>query len=109
MRTEKAKSFLLYMYAVPFSFWALDVITTLYAIDYLGVAGELNPLGWPLGALGALIFYIPALVFTDLLLFRIQNRYSLLVAILITVLALGLGMLNLLAAIHNIRVVELYT
>ncbi len=108
MNVETTKPFLLYAYIVPFLFWTFDVITTLYAIDYLGVAGEMNPLGWPLGALGALIFYIPALIFTHLLLFRIQNRYSPWVAVLITVLALGIGYMNLLAGLHNIDVAVTY-
>jgi hypothetical protein len=72
------------------------------------VAGEINPLGWPWGVLGALIFYIPALLFTYLLLFRFKNRLSLLAAILITLLALGLGIMNLLAGLHNIGIVEIY-
>lgn len=99
----------MYVYVVPLSFWMFDVITTYYAIDYLGVAGEMNPLGWPLGALGALVFYIPAILFTHVLLFRIRNSYSSWAALLITILALGAGVLNLLAAVHNISVMEAYT
>ena len=83
-------------------------MTTLYAIDYLGVAEELNPLGWPLGAWGALAFYIPALLFTYLLLFKIQNLFSTWIAASITVIALGLGVMNLLAGLHNVGVVSLY-
>ena len=108
MNVEKMKSFLLYLYIVPFFCWAFDIIVTYYAIDILRAAGEINPLGWPWGVLGALIFYIPALLFTYLLLFRIKNRLSLLAAILITLLALGLGIMNLLAGLHNIGIVEIY-
>lgn len=106
MRIERA---LLYLYIVSLCFWAFDVLTTLYVLDYLGVAVELNPLGWPIGAWGALMFYIPALIFTYLLLFRIKNRYSLLAATLITMMALLLGVMNLLAGIHNMQVAALYT
>lgn len=109
MSVEKTKLSLMYVYVVPLSFWMFDVITTYYAIDYLGVAGEMNPLGWPLGALGALVFYIPAILFTHVLLFRIRNSYSSWAALLITILALGAGVLNLLAAVHNISVMEAYT
>jgi hypothetical protein len=108
MIIEKAKTFLFYLHIVPLCFWAFDVLTTLYVIDYLGVAVELNPLGWPLGVWGALMFYIPALIFTYLLLFRIKNRYSLLAATLLTMTALGLGVMNLLAGIHNVQVAQLY-
>lgn len=106
MNIERA---LFYLYIVSFCFWAFDVLTTLYVIDYLGVAVELNPLGWPFGAWGALIFYIPALVFTYLLLFRIKNKYSIVAATLITMMALLLGVMNLLAGIHNMQVAALYT
>ena len=81
-----------------------DVFTTFYAIDYLGIAGETNPLGWPLGALGALFFYVPAYVFTYTLLFRLEGRGPHGVAILITMLSLWLGIMNLFAAVHNLRV-----
>jgi len=83
-----------------------DVFTTFYAIDYLGIAGEMNPLGWPLGALGALIFYIPAYIFSYILLFKLQTRYSPAATILIAILALGLGTMNLLAGIHNIQIAK---
>ena len=106
---DSTKRKLLYLHIIPLCCWAFDLITTLYVIDYLGVAGEMNPLGWPLGAWGALIFYIPALLFTYLLLFRIQNRYSGRVAALITIMALGFGVMNLLGGLHNIGVASLYT
>ena len=109
MNVEKMKPVLLYLNSIPLFCWIFDVVTTYYAVDVLGVAGEENPLGWPLGVLGALIFYIPAFIFTYLLLFRIKSRLSLLVAILITVLTLGLGMMNLLAGLHNIGVAQIYT
>jgi len=109
MDIYKIKPFLLYTYIIPFSFWAFDVITTLYAISFLEVAGELNPLGWPLGAWGALVFYIPALIFTYMLMFRIRSKHSIWAAVLITLLALGLGVMNLLAGLHNIGIAELFT
>lgn len=40
---------------------------------------------------------------------KIENRYSPLVAVLLTLLALVLGVMNLLAALHNLGVAELYT
>lgn len=107
-RDGKMKHYMLYFHIAPFCFWAFDVLTTLYAIDYLGVAEEMNPLGWPLGAWGALMFYIPSILFTYLLLFKIQNRYSNWIAALITVISLGLGVMNLLAGLHNIGVASLY-
>jgi len=103
--SEKLGRILLYLYVVPFVFWAFDISTTFYAINVLGVAGEENPLGWPFGVLGALIFYVPALAFTYLLLFKVKDRYSPLAAILITALALFSGIMNLYAGLHNLGVI----
>lgn len=107
MHHEK-KNYLLYLHIAPLLCWAFDVLTTLYAINYLGVAGEMNPLGWPLGAWGALMFYVPAILFTYLLLSKIKNRYSSWIAALITIISLGLGAMNLLAGLHNIGIASLY-
>jgi len=82
------------------------VITTFYAINVLGIAAEINPLGWPLGALGPLIFYIPTLVFTFLLLFKANNRHSVPVAAVLTVLALTLGLFNLYAGVNNVNLIR---
>ena len=103
MNIDKTKRYLLYGYIVSFCFWAFDVITTFFAIDWLGIAGEMNPLGWPWGAWGALAFYVPALIFTHMLLSRTQSKLSVWSAIIITAIALGLGVMNLFAALHNIQ------
>jgi hypothetical protein len=104
--TEKLGRILLCLYVVPFVFWTFDISTTFYAINVLRVAGEENPLGWPLGVLGGLIFYVPALAFTYLLLFKVKDRYSPSVAILITTLALFSGIMNLCAGLHNLGVIS---
>ena len=109
INAEKGKVLLLYAYIVPFVFWMFDVFTTFYAINYLGIAGEMNPLGWPLGAIGALIFYVPAYIFTYALLFRLQGRYPCAVAVMVTMLSLGLGIMNLMAGVHNLAVVKMGT
>jgi hypothetical protein len=103
---EKLGRILLCLYVVPFVFWTFDVTTTFYAINVSGVAAEENPLGWPLGVLGALMFYVPALAFTYLLLFRVKNKYSPLVATLITALALFSGIMNLFAGLHNLSIIS---
>ncbi|HVP92372.1 MAG TPA: hypothetical protein VMS94_01385 [Acidobacteriota bacterium] len=108
MNVERMKPILLYSYIFPFSCWALDVIATFYAINILHVAIEMNPLGWPFGALGALTFYIPSFIFSYLLLFKIKNRLSLIVAVLETLLAFGFGVMNLFAGLHNVGIVQIY-
>lgn len=86
---------------VSFACWLFDVATTYYAIDVLGVAGELNPLGWPSGALGALLFYVPAFGFVYWLLCRVQRGYSLVAASLVAALTVFIGSMNLYAGFHN--------
>lgn len=107
MHREK-KPYLLYLHVAPLLCWAFDALTTLYTITFLGVAEELNPLGWPFGVWGALIFYIPAILFTYLLLFKIENRLSRWIAALITAISIGLGVMNLLAGLHNMGIASLY-
>jgi len=103
--TEKLRRILVCLFVVPFVFWAFDACTSFYAIDVLGVAGEENPLGWPFAVLGALVFYVPALAFNYVLLFKVKDRYSPLVAILITALALFSGVMNLCAGLHNLGLI----
>lgn len=99
--TERLKQILVSLYGVSFACWMFDVGTTYYAVDVLGVAAEQNPLGWPIGAVGALIFYVPTFIFTYLLLFRFKQRYSILAAVLLTASALWLGAMNLIAGFQN--------
>jgi hypothetical protein len=105
-RNEKLGRILLCLYIIIFAFWAFDVGTTFYAINVLGVAGEENPLGWPFGVWGALIFYVPTLVFVYLLLSRAKDKCSPWVAVFITALAMLSGILNLLAGLHNLNVIS---
>jgi hypothetical protein len=81
--------------------WTFDISTTFYAIDVLREATEQNPLGWPLGAVGALIFYVPAITFTYFLLFKIKQKGSLGAAIVITILAAYMGLMNFNAGAQN--------
>ena len=100
-RLGRLKQILISMYGISFACWMFDVCSTYYAIDVLGVAAEQNPLGWPFGALGALIFYVPAMIFTYLLLFKVKQKYAILTATIITFLTLYLGFLNFVAGSQN--------
>jgi hypothetical protein len=81
--------------------WAYDLATTFYAIDVARVATEINPLGWPLGALGALSYYVPTVILTYVLLFRLKAKISFYGAIPITAVALIMGSMNLNAGVGN--------
>ncbi len=84
--------------------WTFDNATTFYAIDVVRVATELNPLGWPLGALGALVYYVPTLILTCILLFRIRQKPAAYAAIGITVITLYMGLFNLNAGVINFKI-----
>jgi hypothetical protein len=86
---------------VALACWAYDLATTFYAIDVARVAFEINPLGWPLGALGALAYYAPTVTLTYVLLFKIRQKMSLYAAVPITLVALCMGVMNLNAGVGN--------
>jgi len=98
---DRLRSILVSLNGVALACWVFDVGSTYYAIDILGVFAEENPLGWPFGALGALVFYVPALAFTYLLLFKIRQKVSLFAGILLTLLLVFMGSMNLLAGLQN--------
>jgi hypothetical protein len=98
---DKLKTFLIPVYGAAFACWLFDISTTYYAIDVVREATELNPLGWPLGAVGALVFYVPVTVFAYTLLFKIGQKYSIAAAAVITFLTACLGSMNFNEGVHN--------
>jgi hypothetical protein len=89
---------------VALAFWMFDIATTLYAINVTGLATELNPLGWPVGILGAFAFYGPTLICSYVLLFKIKESISFFSAIPLTLVTLGMGTMNLVAGAQNFQV-----
>lgn len=102
--SEKWRNLLFSFQGVGLAFWMFDIATTFYAINVTGLATELNPLGWPLGILGAFAYYAPTLVFSYVLLFKIKESISLYAAIPLTLVTLGMGMMNLVAGALNFLV-----
>lgn len=100
----KLRNLLFAFQGVALAFWSFDLITTFYAINVTGLASELNPLGWPLGILGAFAFYGPVLVFSYVLLFRLKENISLYAAIPLTMLTSGMCFMNLMAGAENFLV-----
>jgi len=100
----KWRNLLFAFQGVALAFWSFDMITTFYAINVTGLAIELNPLGWPLGILGAFAFYGPAVLFSYVLLFRLKENMSLYAALPLTMLTLGMSSQNLLAGAQNFQV-----
>ncbi len=98
---RKAKGFLMALQGVGFACWFFDVLSTLLVIDVKHVGEELNILGWPYGALGALVFYVPMVFVTYYLLFRVKSKESFYGAVATSVLTVFMGLGNLGGAIHN--------
>ena len=100
----KWRNLLFSFQGVALAFWIFDIATTFYAINVTGLAVELNPLGWPLGILGAFAYYAPTLVFSYILLFKIKESIALYATIPLTLITLGMGTLNLMAGAQNFQV-----
>jgi hypothetical protein len=98
------RSLLFGFQGVALAFWSFDMITTFYAIDFTGLAIELNPLGWPMGILGAFAFYGPTLLFAYMLLFRIKANVALYAAVPLALITLGMASMNLVAGAQNFQV-----
>lgn len=100
----KWRNLLFSFQGVALAFWMFDIVTTIYAIDVTGLAIELNPLGWPWGILGALAYYGPTLIFSYVLLFKMKENISFYAAIPLTLITLGMGMMNLVAGAQSFQV-----
>lgn len=102
--SRKWRNLLFSFQGVALGFWMFDIITTIYAINVTGLAIELNPLGWPWGILGAFAFFGPTLVFSYVLLFKMKEKVSLYATLPLTLITLGMGIMNLVAGAQNFQV-----
>jgi len=102
--SEKWRHLLFSFQGVALAFWMFDIATTFYAINVTGLAVELNPLGWPLGILGAFAYYAPTLIFSYVLLFKMKVSIALYASIPLTLVTLGMGAMNLMAGAQNFQV-----
>lgn len=102
--TDKIVGVIFACHGAALACWTFDNATTFYAIDIARVATELNPLGWPLGALGALVYYVPTLILTYVLLFRIGQKHSIYAAMGVTIVTLCMGIINLSAGAINFKI-----
>ena len=98
---RKAKAMLMALQGLGFACWFFDVLSTVFQINILQNAFELNFLGWPLSALGALLFYLPMVAVAYYLLYRVKTQFSFYVTVVISVLVLFMGALNFNAAMYN--------
>ncbi len=106
-KTDKSKRWreLIFSFqGIAFACWAFDLMTTYYAVDVTRIAIEINPLGWPLGILGAFAYYGPTVVLSYYLLFKMKESIALYASIPMTAVMLGMGALNLIAGAQNYKV-----
>lgn len=101
---QKIGKILFSLLGIPLAFWAFDLVTTYYAVDVARLAVEINPLGWPLGILGALMYYGPTVIFMHTLLFKIKQKAAILAGIIISVVALAMGAMNFSAGTQNLGI-----
>ncbi|XHH08970.1 MAG: hypothetical protein ACFCUE_15610 [Candidatus Bathyarchaeia archaeon] len=102
--TRKWREIIFSFQGVALSCWSFDLLTTYYAIDVTGIAVEINPLGWPLGILGAFAYYGPTLVLSYYLLFRVKEKISMFAAVPMTTVMLLMGSMNLFAGAENLKI-----
>jgi uncharacterized protein YhhL (DUF1145 family) len=103
-KSNRWRNLLFSFQGVALGFWLFDILTTFYSINVTRTSTELNPLGWPWGILGAFAFYGPTLVFSYVLLFRLKEKTSFCAALPLTLITLGMSVMNLVAGAQNFQV-----
>jgi hypothetical protein len=99
---EKWTSRLFFFQGFALACWVFDIATTFYAVDISHLALEVNPLGWPFGIVGALMFYGPTLALTYVLISKRRQRFPLFGFAAMTGLMLYMGSMNFGAAAQNL-------
>lgn len=109
-RVKQAKNILMSMQGVGFACWFFDVLSTIFVVNIKQSDSELNPLGWPFGAVGALAYYIPITFVAYCLLFKVKSKESFYGAVGITAVSLFMGARNLNAGLlSNFPRIGLFT
>ena len=98
---EQVKTFLMVTQGISLACWFLDIVTTFIVIDIRITGSELNPLGWPNGIIGAAIYYIPVILGTYFLLYKVKSKWSFYGAVILTATTLVMASMNLAAGINN--------
>jgi hypothetical protein len=101
-RVKQAKNALLSMQGVGFACWFFDVLSTIFVVNIKQSSEEVNILGWPYGALGALAYYVPITFVAYYLLFKVKSKESFYATAVITAVSLFMGLMNLNASFYNL-------
>ncbi|MGD6933506.1 MAG: hypothetical protein ACQCN5_04795 [Candidatus Bathyarchaeia archaeon] len=98
----QTKNVLMALQGFGFACWFFDVLSTTLVIDVQHAGSELNPLGWPLSALGALAYFVPITFVTYYLLFKLKTKESFYGAVALTGVSIFMGLRNLGASLFNL-------
>jgi hypothetical protein len=109
IRVKQAKEVLMSLQGVGFACWFLDVLSTIFVVNIKQSGDELNMLGWPYGALGALTYYIPITLVAYYLLFKVKSKESFYATVVITAVSLFMGLMNLNAGFYNFAKIGPFT
>jgi hypothetical protein len=90
-----------------FACWFFDVVSTVFVLNIQRSGDELNILGWPFSALGALAFYVPVTFAAYYLLFKVKSKESFYATVALTVVSVFIGLMNMNAGLLNLT--QLYT
>ncbi len=85
-----------------FACWFFDVLSTAFVISIKHASYELNPLGWPLSAVGALAYFVPITFAAYYLLFKAKSKESFYATIVLTGVSVFMGLRNLCASLYNL-------
>jgi len=108
-RVRQARSVLMALQGVGFACWFFDVISTIFTININQTGSELNPLGWPFSAVGALAYYIPITFVIYYLLYKIKSKESFYGAVILAAITLFMSARNLNAGLHNFSRIGSFT
>ncbi|XHH08690.1 MAG: hypothetical protein ACFCUE_14145 [Candidatus Bathyarchaeia archaeon] len=101
-KVKQTKNVLMALQGFGFACWFFDVLSTTLVIDVKHASSELNPLGWPLSALGALAYFVPISFVAYYLLFRLKSKESFYAAVVLTGVSVFMGLRNFGASIYNL-------
>jgi len=100
-KVKQTKSILMALQGVGFACWFLDIISTIFTVNINQTGSELNPLGWPLSALGGLAYYVPITFVVYYLLYQDKSKETFYGAVALTAITLFMSARNLNAGLHN--------
>jgi hypothetical protein len=101
-KVKQTKNILMALQGFGFACWFFDVLSTVLVIDIKHASSELNPLGWPLSAFGALAYFLPITFISYFLLFKLRRKESFYGVLLISGVSVFMGLRNLGASIYNL-------